>query len=320
MIVGPGHARLSRRQVTATRASGKLVEWNAEGELSWIEPTTPIVHPTARKHAGRIFLREGDIDAKIEGVGSGVTFFVYADELGLGAMNCRPASGPDVAKTLVRPALTAVAVNAWEDFAGGLLSGAEDKTLPRQVVSNTPILGRVRRVRGSTGWIEPLEALPAEVQDLMTRGQIYMHRNDVEGEQEIVEGLEVLFCVYTDPHGLGAMSVTPTEAGLVAPPRVRKEKRPRQSEWRAWDKSKLDQRETLTLAKITGTVSDWRRTFGWIIPDEEVPHPAAGMHSGRIYIHREDLVGVDALEPGMEVSFHVYLDESGLGAAECALR
>jgi len=326
-----------RRQVTATRATGKLVEWDAEAQLGWIEPAAPVRHPIARRNGGRILLREADIDAKSinREAGADVTFFIYVDAAGLGAMNCRPSSGPGVAKTIVKPASGSSDLNGVAE-----LEVSRKNDLPRQVVSNTPILGRVRKMRGQTGWIEPLEALPEEVQGQMTnRGLIYMHLNDVEGDQSVTEGQEVLFCVYTDPQGLGAMIVTPTEAGVAAPPPllpppkafVKEKKRSswKKPEWSNWEtnssnnnwessKNKADDRQRISGSKVRGKVIEWRRSFGWIAPDEEVRHPAASLRSGRIYVHKDDLLRRDGgLEPGQEVSFHVYVDSSGVGAEEC---
>jgi len=67
------------------------MDWR--GKYGWIQPAEPIDHPMAMRHGGKIYLGSDDVQEELEGVGAAVTFFVYVDESGVGAMNVRPASG-----------------------------------------------------------------------------------------------------------------------------------------------------------------------------------------------------------------------------------
>lgn len=75
-------------------------------------------------------------------------------------------------------------------------------------------------------------------------------------------------------------------------------------------------RERLTAEKFGGTVLAWKGKYGWIQPSEEVAHEKASLHNGALFASKDDLVGIEALEIGAPVEFHIWEDESGLGADE----
>jgi len=75
-------------------------------------------------------------------------------------------------------------------------------------------------------------------------------------------------------------------------------------------------REPVGEALVQGEVTDWKGNFGWIKPSSSIDHPAASRRDGKVYVHKQDLQGVEALEQGATVKFKVYADSSGLGAAE----
>merc|ERR1719230_2325615 len=80
----------SKTKVVPQRCTGKVTEW--KGAFGWIQPSTPIKHKDAAKNKGRIYLGQEDVEAELSGVGASVSFFVYSDGKGLGAMNVRPAA------------------------------------------------------------------------------------------------------------------------------------------------------------------------------------------------------------------------------------
>lgn len=69
---------------------------------------------------------------------------------------------------------------------------------------------------------------------------------------------------------------------------------------------------------ITGEVLYMGRAFGWVKPLEEVTHEAATKHGGKIYLHKKDIAEGTEVKKGSMVTFHMYVDESGLGAEECS--
>jgi len=65
----------------------------------------------------------------------------------------------------------------------------------------------------------------------------------------------------------------------------------------------------------TGTILDWKGSFGWIKPSRPINHPKAKQRQGKIYLGAEDVK--EELEGiGATVSFTLYSDNSGLGAAD----
>lgn len=72
---------------------------NSESEVStgfrfenfgWIQASQEIEHPEAQRNQGKIYLLGEDVQEDLPGVGCAVTFFLYEDANGLGAMNVRP--------------------------------------------------------------------------------------------------------------------------------------------------------------------------------------------------------------------------------------
>lgn len=64
-----------------------------------------------------------------------------------------------------------------------------------------------------------------------------------------------------------------------------------------------------------GTVLDWKGKFGWIKPSKPINHPSSSKNGGKVYLAAEDVVEeLDGV--GATVSFQLYSDKSGLGAAD----
>lgn len=72
----------------------------------------------------------------------------------------------------------------------------------------------------------------------------------------------------------------------------------------------------ISATRVTGTISDWKGTFGWITPDRPINHPEAAFHKGKVYLNQldveEEISGI-----GARVSFFPYTDGTGLGAMNC---
>jgi len=78
-------------------------------------------------------------------------------------------------------------------------------------------------------------------------------------------------------------------------------------------------RERISEELYYGEVVVLKRTMGFIKPDMEIDHPAAGEHKGEIYVHMKDVSGDEPLEKGSRVQFYVYEDNRGLGAENVSL-
>lgn len=75
-------------------------------------------------------------------------------------------------------------------------------------------------------------------------------------------------------------------------------------------------RTKVTAQKVTGTVVEWKGSFGWIQPDIKINHPEASMNRGKIYLSEKD-IEAEISDVGCKVTFFVYADGTGLGASEC---
>merc|ERR1712087_1058908 len=68
---------------------------------------------------------------------------------------------------------------------------------------------------------------------------------------------------------------------------------------------------------FSGEVVDWKGKFGYIMPSEPIEHEAAQKKGGKIWASMADIEsGATELAVGQQVSFHVYLDDSGVLGAE----
>lgn len=57
--------------------------------------------------------------------------------------------------------------------------------------------------------------------------------------------------------------------------------------------------------------------YGWIMSLQNIDHPDAERHGGRIYIRKDDLRPGALPKPHEEVTFFLYCDKDGLGAEDC---
>mmetsp|Transcript_25231 Transcript_25231/g.58072 ORF Transcript_25231/g.58072 Transcript_25231/m.58072 type:complete len:455 (+) Transcript_25231:96-1460(+) len=399
----------ARSRVTKWRVNGTLADW--KGGHGWIEPDRPIDHPEASKHKGRVFMAHKDVEEEIDGVGAAVSFFVYKDTNGLGAEQVRPArakaiipkydnkyekkSTPQQRPQLTKEPKGSAAKNAGKDGAaqarGSFAQRARAKAIAqkepkeqvapdassREAVLLEPITGTCSKSFGKVAFITPDQAIDHPMAD-QRKGSIYVHQQDVEGDEVILPGAKVEFTVYTDEKGLGAENLrilsqgdgeqeafgknrrrdrtkkpqtqkTDTAVTKVGTNRgVKKvvkeeEKEAEERAQRKGGKSKgkgkgkqkpagkkdkpADKgpsgpnlpRERIIDGPIVGEIVNWKRTFGWIKPAEDIDHDLFKKHEGRIYIHKKDITieGDAKPEVGQSVQFYCYQDASGLGAEEC---
>lgn len=86
----------TRKLISTKRIRGTVLDWF--DKFGWIQATQEIDHPDAYRNQGRIYLLAEDVQEDLPGIGCAVTFFLYQDANGLGAMNVRPAQIQQVAQ------------------------------------------------------------------------------------------------------------------------------------------------------------------------------------------------------------------------------
>merc|ERR1712151_397954 len=77
-------------------------------------------------------------------------------------------------------------------------------------------------------------------------------------------------------------------------------------------------RERITQEPVSGIVKQWKGHYGWVSPDMPIDHPK--YKKNVLYCSKKDVKNRwDAPEDGMPCTFHVYVDEAGLGAEDCKI-
>jgi len=181
----------ARTKVQASRVTGTMLE--AKGNFGWIQPDTPINHPEAKKRGGKIYLSKADAEGGLPAVGTHVSFFVYSDGTGLGAMNCKAADGSGVQKPIGKPE-----VLRPMGSMGGSKPGRES------LGEDALFTGKIQTWNGSHGWILPLDTITHP----LFKGKIYLKASDVDSAEPLTQGTLVSFFLYTDSQGLGAEHCT----------------------------------------------------------------------------------------------------------------
>jgi len=221
----PPPDKTKRETISSSLISGTVTK--VRGKVAFIKPEEKIDHPEAEKHKGEIYLHMDDIESGDKPLpGAQVIFFVYADDMGLGAEHCqvieqgsgKPAEGgaedkKRVPKQRARPEKSNGSTRNTKPARGKFASNSEPQDgknkrpsgpdLPRERVTTAPIIGEIVAWKKTFGWIKPSEAVEhadAEKHD----GRIYVHSKDVQDGTEMEVGKMVLFHVYTDASGLGA--------------------------------------------------------------------------------------------------------------------
>lgn len=183
----------ARQKVLASRVTGSVIEW--KGMFGWLQSDTPIAHPDYAKRKGRIYLSKSDVEVGTLAVGDKVSFFVYTDGSGLGAMNCKPADAGGVQKTIGKP----------QTLGPGAGLGAMGK---RESLGDDQYTGKIQTWNGSFGFIVPLDSITHP----LFKGKIYLKASDVDSTEPMSVGTLVTFFLYTDSQGLGAEHCTVADA------------------------------------------------------------------------------------------------------------
>jgi len=178
LIVDP-----KQRPALNGRITGSVTEW--KGKYGWLASDAPISHPEARLKAGKIYFSQEEVLEVISGVGAHVSFYVYADGNGLGALKVVPADSPTAKKKAVKRAAAKPKAKA---------------TPGRKRVSEDQLQGKVKSWRGGFGFLTP----SSPVDHPLFTGSLFLHGNDVSDPSKLKEGVAVTFYLYSDPQGLGA--------------------------------------------------------------------------------------------------------------------
>jgi len=182
----------NRRPAVNGRVTGSITEW--KGKFGWIVPDAPIMHPEARMKGGRIYMSQEDVLEVISGVGAEVSFYVYSDGNGLGALHVVPVDSATAQKKLTRKAATAPMKPKAK---------APVATPGRTRVSQELLKGKVKSWRGGFGFVTPA----SPVDHPLFTGSLFLHSNDIV-EGEVADGKKISFYIYRDPQGLGAENCT----------------------------------------------------------------------------------------------------------------
>jgi len=181
----------NRRPAVRGRVTGRIVEWKTK--FGWIEPDAPIQHPEATRKGGRIFLGQDDVAEVISGVGAHVSFYVYADGTGLGAMMCVPSDSATASAPLKKKPKPKMTPKPKQRATPG-----------RKRVSEESLTGKVKSWRGGFGFITPNEP----IQHPLFTGSLFLHKADIGEPDQLEVGKQVSFYLYADPQGLGAEECT----------------------------------------------------------------------------------------------------------------
>lgn len=191
--------QVGRRPAIEGRITGHITEW--KGKFGWLNSDEPIMHPEARMKGGKIYMSQEDVLEVISGVGAHVSFYVYSDGNGLGALNCVPSDSETAKKRLSSRAKAQAKPKAKPATPG------------RKRVSEEPLSGTVKSWRGGFGFVTP----SAPVDHPLFTGSLFLHSNDLVGGDRAEVGRAVSFYLYSDPQGLGAEECTLLDEGGAPP-------------------------------------------------------------------------------------------------------
>jgi len=202
MILDP-----KQRPALNGRIAGTVTDW--KGKYGWLASDEPIMHPEARMKGGKIYFAQDEVLEVISGVGAHVSFYVYADGAGLGALKVVPADSATARKKIAKRAAAKPKAKA---------------TPGRKRVSEEQLQGKIKSWRGGFGFLTP----SSPVDHPLFTGSLFLHGNDVSDPGKLKEGVSVSFYLYSDPQGLGAEECEIAESvgddepsgGKSAPPTV----------------------------------------------------------------------------------------------------
>merc|ERR1719473_306040 len=75
-------------------------------------------------------------------------------------------------------------------------------TLPRERITEAPVIGEVIEWKGKYGWVKPSEPIQHEKASKRD-GKIFVSQTDLVGATELTPGKLCQFHVFADPAGLG---------------------------------------------------------------------------------------------------------------------
>lgn len=182
------------------RITGQIVEW--KNKFGWITPDEQINHPEARMKGGKVYLSQEDVAEVISGVGAHVSFYVYCDGTGLGAMLCVPSDSPTASAPLPKKTKATPKPKPKAKATPG-----------RKRVVEALMIGKVKTWRGGFGFVTPNDP----VEHPLFTGSLFLHKGDVLTPDDVDVGKTVSFYLYADPQGLGAEECSVVDGDEDAP-------------------------------------------------------------------------------------------------------
>jgi len=275
---GKGHT-LPRTRLSAEKFTGTVAAW--KGKYGWITPSEEIEHEKAKLHNGSLFVGMNDIEAGQElSVGATVEFHICEDDSGLGA--------EEVVQISTAPPGAAAAAakgcgkTSGKSFGASAAKGGKDNG--KNGAAKGASWGKDASSWNSWGGKGGAAATPYGGKGWTSPATGKVANGGKFGGGKADGGKDK-----GKGKGKGKDGKSP---GHLLP------------------------RSRISAEKFTGTVVDWKGKYGWIQPAEEIQHEKAGKHQGRLFVGRDDLEGVEALDAGATVEFHLWEDASGLGAEE----
>lgn len=202
----------ARQKIGGQRLTGTVQSF--KGSFGWIVPSAKVNHPDAQKKGGKIYFEQKDVEQELSGIGATVSFFLYKDKTGLGAMNVRPGKAVKqqqgggqenkVKNTKLKVKKEQVKKEKKEpkEF---------DKT-NRTPVSADSLGGTVVITsRDTIAWIRPDVDIDHEKYNAESK-KLFVHKDDIDGEFPKV-GATVTFTLYEDEKGLGGEQCQVLEQG-----------------------------------------------------------------------------------------------------------
>jgi len=276
-----------RTPLGGPRATGKVIEW--KGTHGWIQSTKPVDHPLAAKHKGRVYLAQEDVKEELSGVGASVSFALYTDASGLGASDCKKAAFKETGITK----------------SGAVAAYRQGVTAPQATTSLKA--AAAAKVMSSQKTASPRAAASAKAASAPAK-------TSTPGGLKKSSAVAA-YRANSESFGLGAKSQGRGKAKNAATQAVAQpvQKKPRTDGGNTAGGQLA--RTLVSDEPVFGTVTDWKGTFGWVKPHEDIDHPKYNRKTrrGYLYFGQED-VEAELEGVGAAVSFMVYEDEKGLGA------
>jgi len=284
-----GHT-LPRTRITAEKFTGVVVAW--KGKYGWIKPDEEIEHEKASTRNGSLFASLSDIlDGSTElHPGAPCEFHICEDDSGLGAEEIIETGPPD-------PSAIPEEKGKSGPKGGGKLAGkaggkawGDDKGFGK-APTKAPTSAY------SKGWSAPYGAKGKD-----SLGGAYTNG---------AKGKDSWGGAYTNGKGKDSYG-----GGKGSYDSFGKGKDDKGKSKGKGGKGHLLPRTRISAEKFQGTVTAWKGKYGWITPSEEIEHEKATARKG-LFVSKADLEGgIEELTEGATVEFHLWEDESGLGAEE----